>query len=204
MRRTMTAVLVGVALWVAAGCGEDPFKSQPRQVSPEAFGVSVDLNSPAAAPAPPGASTSPAPPPGPGAPPPPPPPPPPPAGEQQTAEPPAPAEAAPQEPAPPAEGMERQKAEMGVGKKGRGYEPGMITTPVATYFAARERMVFDIQIPQAMKMYKAVNEHGPKSHDEFMKKIIQENLIRLPDLPDGHRYLYDPTTEELMVERPKP
>ena len=41
------------------------------------------------------------------------------------------------------------------------------------------------------------------SHEEFMEKIVQANNIRLPELPEGHRYLYDPTTNELMVERPK-
>jgi hypothetical protein len=95
------------------------------------------------------------------------------------------------------------KAEAGVGKKGRGYGGGMITTPIAAYFSIRERLAFD-QVAHAMDLYKATNEHGPKSHEEFMEKIIRENGIKLPQLPAGERYLYDPQTEQLMVERPDP
>ena len=41
--------------------------------------------------------------------------------------------------------MQIEKAQVGSGDKGRGYGPGIIATPVATYFAARERIMFDIQ-----------------------------------------------------------
>ena len=37
-----------------------------------------------------------------------------------------------------------------------------------------------------------------------MEKIIKANQIKLPDLPEGDRYQYDPKTEQLMVESPKP
>jgi len=90
-----------------------------------------------------------------------------------------------------------------VGKKGRGYGAGMITTPIAAYFSIRERLAFD-QVTHAMDLYKATNEHAPKSHEEFMEKIIKENGVKLPQLPAGERYLYDPKTEQLMVERPAP
>ena len=39
------------------------------------------------------------------------------------------------------------KAEIGVGEKGRGYGTGPVATPVAAYFAAKERIAFDIQSP---------------------------------------------------------
>jgi hypothetical protein len=99
-------------------------------------------------------------------------------------------------------GAAYQKAEVGVGAKGRGYAPGLITTPVAVYFAARERIVFEIQVPEAMKLYKATNGNAPKSQEEFMQRIVKENQIRLPELPQGSRYLYDPATEQLLVEHP--
>ena len=103
--------------------------------------------------------------------------------------------------APPA--MECVAATVGVGRKGRGYEDGMVTTPVATYFAARERLVFDIMIPHALEIYKATEGRGPKTHEEFMEKIVTFNQIELPALPPGHRYVYDPKSERLMVERPQ-
>lgn len=96
------------------------------------------------------------------------------------------------------------KADSGVGAKGQGYGPGIITTPVATYFRAKEQIAFRIQIPDAMRLYKALNGHAPKTHEEFMEKIIKENRIQLPELPPGHRYRYYPQQEELMVEHPAP
>jgi hypothetical protein len=108
----------------------------------------------------------------------------------------------PQSPTP-GPGMVIEKADVGSGDKGRGYEAGIITTPVATYFAARERIMFTIQIPELIKAYKLEHDFkGPKSHDEFMKEIIEKYNVKLPTLPPGHNYLYDPKREELMVERP--
>jgi hypothetical protein len=100
--------------------------------------------------------------------------------------------------------MERVKAEKGVGVKGRSLDQheGLLVTPAKAYFAVRERAVFEIQIPGALKLYKATNDKGPKSHEDFMAQIIDANQINLPELPVGQRYIYDPEKEELMVERP--
>jgi hypothetical protein len=92
-------------------------------------------------------------------------------------------------------------ADVGVTGKGR-YNPGLITTPVSTYWRTQEATVFTIQIPKTMQLYKATYGHAPKSHEEFMQQIIQANMIKLPDLPAGERYVYDPKTEQLMVEGP--
>jgi hypothetical protein len=110
-------------------------------------------------------------------------------------------------PPPPTEEPEMvsEVATVGAGKKGRGYGGGVITEPVRAYFRTRENIAFQVTIPNAMKTFKAIdpNGKGPASHEEFMQKIIQENGIELPSLPDGHRYRYDPETEDLLVERPK-
>jgi len=103
----------------------------------------------------------------------------------------------------PRPGMLIEKAAVGSGDKGRGYEPGIITTPVSTYFAARERIMFEIQIPEFIRAYKFEHDFkGPQSHEEFMG-ILKKNGVKLPTLPPGHVYIYDPKTEELMVERPQ-
>lgn len=96
----------------------------------------------------------------------------------------------------------RQRAEAGVGLRGRDLPQGLVSTPVKAYFTARERVVFDVQIPSAMNLYKAEHGRGPRTHDEFMDKIVKPNGIRLPDLPAGHKYVYDAEKEELMVEHP--
>ncbi len=100
---------------------------------------------------------------------------------------------------------ERVKAEKGVGIKGRSLDQyeGVIVTPAKAYFAVRERLVFEASIPKALSLYKASEGQAPKTHDEFMEKIVQANQIKLPPLPPGHRYVYDAMTEQLMVERPK-
>jgi hypothetical protein len=92
------------------------------------------------------------------------------------------------------------KAEVGVGAKGH-YSEGIITTPVSTIFRAEEMIAFKIQIPQAMNLFKAENNRGPKTHEEFMEKIIKANMIPLPELPEGQRFLFDPKTQQLMVEQ---
>jgi hypothetical protein len=105
---------------------------------------------------------------------------------------------------PPAE-TEQVKAEQGVGIKGRSLDEyeGVVVTPVKSLFAFKEKAVFDIQIPQALTLFNASEGRNPMNHEEFMEKIVEANNIRLPELPEGHRYLYDPATNELMVERPK-
>ncbi|MEI8372386.1 MAG: hypothetical protein WCJ35_06060 [Planctomycetota bacterium] len=98
-------------------------------------------------------------------------------------------------------GTVREKAAVGMGEKGRGYGGDMITMPVKTMWTVREQIVLG-QIRKALDLYKASEEHFPKTHQEFMDRIIKENHLQLPTLPAGHRYVYDPDTDELMVERP--
>jgi hypothetical protein len=102
-------------------------------------------------------------------------------------------------------GTERVKAEKGVGIKGRSLDQyeGVLVTPAKAYFAARERLIFEVSVPHALNLYKASEGQAPRTHDEFMEKIVQANQNKLPPLPPGHKYVYDPMTEQLMVERPK-
>ena len=103
----------------------------------------------------------------------------------------------------PAPGMVMQKAERGMGKKGQGYGGGIITQPISTYFQTRDRIAFSVQIPHQMNMFKAMNNRNPKDLDEYMKQIIKPLGVQLPELPEGHRYVYDPKSGELLVERPQ-
>ncbi len=110
-------------------------------------------------------------------------------------------------PADPPASTERVQATVGVGQKGRSLdnETGIgrvIAEPAKALFGFREKAVFDMQIPTAMKLFAASEGRGPDSHEEFMSKIIQSNSIQLPELPEGHKYVFEPSTGELMVERP--
>ncbi len=106
-------------------------------------------------------------------------------------------------PEPGASAGPREAAVAGVGEKGRGYGGGIVTEPVHQYFQQGQRIVFEVQIPKAMQLWKAEhNNRGPATHAQFMKQIIEANSITLPDLPPGDRYVYDPQQETLMVEHP--
>lgn len=100
---------------------------------------------------------------------------------------------------------EAVKAGVGVGIKGRSLDEheGILVTPAKSLFAAKERIAFEIAVPHALELYKATEGSVPQSHEEFMEKIIEFNQIKLPQLPEGHRYQFDPMTEQLMVIRPK-
>lgn len=115
----------------------------------------------------------------------------------------------PKPPAPPAAApvLERVPAKAGVGKQGRSLANetgirGVIVQPARTLFSVKQRVVFDIQIPHQLQLYKALNG-APKTHQEFMTNVIEAYKIQLPELPAGHRYIYDPKKEELQVERPR-
>ncbi len=95
-------------------------------------------------------------------------------------------------------------AEAGVGKRGQSLknETGVgrfIAQPAMSLFAVEQRMVFQVQIPQALDLYKASNGRLPKSHDEFMTQIIKANNIRLPELPAGQVYKFHPDDGQLYV-----
>ena len=99
-------------------------------------------------------------------------------------------------------GTIREKAAAGMGEKGRGYGGDMITVAPRAEWNVKERLVLD-QIQLAMDLYKAENGgNPPKTQEEYMAKIIQAQNIKLPTLPPGQRYVYDPHSGELMVEKP--
>ncbi|HVX11750.1 MAG TPA: hypothetical protein VHC22_11260 [Pirellulales bacterium] len=94
-----------------------------------------------------------------------------------------------------------EKAQAGATGKGN-YGPGVVTTPISVYFQAQERLIFDT-VTHVMQIYEADHGHKPKTEEAFMKEIIEANQIRLPQLPPGSKYKYDPQSGELLVERPQ-
>lgn len=98
-----------------------------------------------------------------------------------------------------------RRAETGVGIAGRSLqqEQGigkMIAQPAATLFKVREKVVFEIQLPQAVALFQASEGRLPNSHEEYFEKIIDANRINLPKLPAGQAYRYRPDLGELWVE----
>jgi hypothetical protein len=100
---------------------------------------------------------------------------------------------------------ESVKAQAGVGKQGRSLdgETGigkMISAPASTLFTVKEKVVFEIQIPTQLNHFKAIEGRLPKSHEEYMEKIIKAGQIKLPELPDGKVYRYNVELGELWVD----
>jgi len=112
---------------------------------------------------------------------------------------------------PPAAPVETEmvKAAAGVGVQGKSLTPAtgnnpmeIITAPLGAMFWGKQKIVFD-QITHAMSLYKAEHDGIPKSHEEFMEKIIRANNIALPRLPENQTYVYDPADGELKVRKPR-
>ena len=99
---------------------------------------------------------------------------------------------------------ERVVAGVGVGQRSRSLDnrSGPVVEPLKSLVATKERLAFDVQLKHAMDLYRATHGRLPQSHDEFMMQIVAFNKIKLPVLPEGHKYLFDPQRGELMVERP--
>ena len=104
--------------------------------------------------------------------------------------------------APAAVEMIREPAAPGMGEKGRDYGTGPVATPVGALFSTKEKIAYEIQIPHGLEVYKASHGDYPKTHEEFTKEIVEAGGIELPELPQGHRYVYDPETHTLMIEHP--
>ncbi|MFO0013852.1 MAG: hypothetical protein ACK553_14010 [Planctomycetota bacterium] len=105
--------------------------------------------------------------------------------------------------------MPDQKAGVGVGVQGRSLEGGseynpatFVSGPASAYFRTKEKIVFEIQIPHTLNAFVALNGRHPKSHEEYMREIIG-NQIKLPKLPAGMVYRYHPDVQELWVESEK-
>ena len=92
-----------------------------------------------------------------------------------------------------------EKAQAGATGKGN-YGPGVVTTPISVYFQAQERLIYD-SVTYAVKLFEAEHGNKPKTEEEFMKQVIEFNQIRLPQLPPGAKYKYDPQSGELLVEQ---
>lgn len=102
------------------------------------------------------------------------------------------------------EKIQAQPARAGVGKKGQSLQDDtgvakIISGPAAALFNIEQKMVLEVQIPQALQLFKATEGRFPKSHEEFMERIVKANRLQLPELPERGVYRFDPDKGELWV-----
>lgn len=81
--------------------------------------------------------------------------------------------------------------------------PAMRLDKPRAIFGKEHRVIFEIQVPQALTLFKALRGRAPRNHAEFMDEVIRSNRISLPNLPGTYRYRYDPEADELLVESPE-
>lgn len=115
--------------------------------------------------------------------------------------------ARPSAPAPPPPPQtEIVKAEAGVGAKGQSLAnvEGLVVTPVKLFFLGPQKVFFEIEFPANYKTWEASAERTPKDFDELKAQFLEPLGLtkKLPVLPAGHKYVWDPEKKELGVERP--
>ena len=67
-----------------------------------------------------------------------------------------------------------------------------VATKISALMSFKQKAVYDIQVPSALKYFNASNGRNPRNFDEFKREIIEENQIVLPKLPDDAKYEYRP------------
>jgi hypothetical protein len=87
-------------------------------------------------------------------------------------------------------------------KKGRTlHDQGSYLSAVGSArFRAEHQMILH-QVTHALNLYQAEHGYYPKSHEEFMVKIVEPNSIVLPELEEGYEYWYD-ASDHLLKFRP--
>ena len=102
----------------------------------------------------------------------------------------------------PAPKTEVREVQIGDDRRGHYEKHEFIAAPIGVYFRATQGMELE-RITAAINLYKAMNDNKPPATEEiFMKEVIEANRIKLPQLKEGWKYLYDPETGKLMVEKP--
>jgi hypothetical protein len=88
------------------------------------------------------------------------------------------------------------------GKRSRGVG-GYAGAVFGARFWAEHQMIIN-NIKHALDLYNAEHGNYPKTHEEFMEKIIDTNQIALPELDEGQEYIYDPEDHTLKFRAVQP
>ena len=81
-------------------------------------------------------------------------------------------------------------------------EGGYLGSVLGGGMYAQHQVVF-LNIEHAINIDYGLNGDFPKSHEEFMERVIKFNQITLPELDEGDEYLYDPEDHTLKIFRPE-
>lgn len=100
--------------------------------------------------------------------------------------------------------IEAQEALAGVGKQGQSLRnqsdtQKILSGPLSAYLHVKQLAELEIKIPHALNLFQATHGRFPKSHEEFMKEIVEFNQIKLPELPAGAVYRFNTQEGKLWV-----
>lgn len=76
---------------------------------------------------------------------------------------------------------------------------GHLGAVASASFFAKHQLLID-HVKHINQLYRAATGDYPKSHDEFMKEIIQANGLPLPELEPEHEYIYVPEQPEVGLQ----
>ncbi len=86
-----------------------------------------------------------------------------------------------------------------VGTKGKNYGGGLITEPIRQYFNLQDRVKL-LTLDANLTHYRALNGQNPATMEQYIEEIVKPSQIKLPDLPPGKKYVYDPKEGKLFVQ----
>ncbi len=74
----------------------------------------------------------------------------------------------------------------------------LITGALGAYGPATEKIA-GMGVTRALELFRATHDRYPKSHKEFMDKIVKQNGLKLPMLRTNRRYAYDVSSHEIKI-----
>jgi hypothetical protein len=88
-------------------------------------------------------------------------------------------------------------------KRGQSFygQGGYLNAVFGAHFRSANKIVLR-QIENNEKIFEGNHGRKPESHEEYMKEIIEEGGIELPELEEGYEYWYDVSDHELKQRRP--
>ena len=77
-----------------------------------------------------------------------------------------------------------------------------ITAPLQGYGSAVSTIAKQ-KVQQGLELYRAATGEYPKTHEEFMDKVLKQYVGELPKLPGGRQYKYLVDERRLIVVEPE-
>lgn len=85
-----------------------------------------------------------------------------------------------------------QREAVPLSQPARRHEGGGLSGAVINARRQAQAFVDSEPIDHAIRLYHASNGRYPKSHEEFMKQVMEPNHMRLPEAEEGYELRYNP------------